>query len=47
MYSGSISATAPNYTAQCVAAAQAGADGLFPADGMTVVRVADDCFKRV
>ncbi len=39
-----ISATAPNYAAQCLAAKQAGAEMLFIIDGQTVVeKVAADC----
>jgi branched-chain amino acid transport system substrate-binding protein len=43
-YSGEISATAPNYTAQCVAAQQAHITALFIADVTAVAaRVAQDC----
>jgi branched-chain amino acid transport system substrate-binding protein len=39
-----ISATAPNYTAQCVAAKQAGANGILIGDSFPVIaRVASDC----
>lgn len=44
VYTASISATAPNYTAQCVAAKQSGADAMWVADVVTVVaRIASDC----
>lgn len=47
VYSASISATAPNYTAQCLAAKQAGADGLWVGDGSAVTaRVVEDCAKQ-
>jgi branched-chain amino acid transport system substrate-binding protein len=43
-YTASISMTAPNYTAQCVAASQGHVGALFIGDNnTTVVRVADDC----
>ena len=43
-YAGSVSATAPNYTAQCLAAKQAGVDTLFIADAQSVdVKVVGDC----
>lgn len=46
-YSASISATAPNYTAQCVAAKQQGIDALFIGDGQNIIaRVATDCDKQ-
>lgn len=44
VYTQSISATAPNYTAQCVAAKQAGVKALFIGDAFSIVaRVAADC----
>jgi len=44
VYSTAVSASAPNYTAQCLAAQQAGADVLFIADAVSVVEtVAKDC----
>jgi branched-chain amino acid transport system substrate-binding protein len=47
VYNASIAATAPNYTAQCLAAKQAGADGLFIGDSTSVIaRVATDCDKQ-
>lgn len=47
VYDSSISATAPNYTAQCLAAKQAGVDGLFIGDSISVIaRVASDCDKQ-
>jgi branched-chain amino acid transport system substrate-binding protein len=47
VYSASISATAPNYTAQCVAAKQAGVQAIFIGDSITVIdRVASDCDKQ-
>jgi branched-chain amino acid transport system substrate-binding protein len=43
-YSASISATAPNYTAQCVAAQQAGVKAVFIGDSISVIaRVAANC----
>src|SRR5207248_18502 len=43
-YLTAVSASAPNYTAQCLAAQQAGADTLFIADAVSVVEhVAKDC----
>ncbi len=43
----SISATAPNYTAQCVAAQQAHAQALFIGDSASIiVRVGADCTKQ-
>jgi branched-chain amino acid transport system substrate-binding protein len=43
-YKASVSASAPNYTAQCLAAKQAGAQALFIADAVSVVEhVAKDC----
>jgi branched-chain amino acid transport system substrate-binding protein len=42
-----ISATAPNYTAQCVAAKQAGAQGVIIGDSYSVIaRVASDCAQQ-
>lgn len=47
VYDASISASAPNYTAQCLAAKQSGADALFIADGVTVIQtVASECSKQ-
>jgi branched-chain amino acid transport system substrate-binding protein len=44
VYKASVSAAAPNYTAQCLAAKQAGAQALFIADAVSVVEhVAKDC----
>ena len=46
-YDGEISATAPNYTAQCVAAQQAGVTSLFIADISAVAaKVAQDCSQQ-
>jgi branched-chain amino acid transport system substrate-binding protein len=46
-YSASISATAPNYTAQCVAAQQAHVSSILIADGATqIVRVGQDCSQQ-
>jgi branched-chain amino acid transport system substrate-binding protein len=46
-YNGEISATAPNYTAQCVAAQQAGVTSLFIADIAAVAaKVAQDCSQQ-
>lgn len=47
VYSASISATAPNYTAPCLAAQQAGAKGLFIGDAVQVlISVAKDCVQQ-
>jgi branched-chain amino acid transport system substrate-binding protein len=47
VYSASIAATAPNYTAQCIAAQQAGADALFIGhSGAVVMKVAADCDRQ-
>jgi branched-chain amino acid transport system substrate-binding protein len=47
VYKTAVSATAPNYTAQCLAAKQAGAESLFVADAVSVVEaVARDCNKQ-
>jgi branched-chain amino acid transport system substrate-binding protein len=47
VYDASIAATAPNYTAQCVAAKQAGVTALFIGDSTSIVaRVAQDCSKQ-
>jgi branched-chain amino acid transport system substrate-binding protein len=47
VYNASIAATAPNYTAQCVAAKQAGVKALFIGDSLSVIaRVAEDCSKQ-
>ena len=44
VYNTSISATAPNYTAQCLAAKQAGVTALFIGDTTSVIaRVAENC----
>jgi len=44
VYNTSISATAPNYTAQCIAAKQAGVTAIFIGDGLTqIAHVASDC----
>ncbi len=46
-YAASVSSTAPDYTAQCLAAQGAGADALFPAaDQNTVTRIVADCAKQ-
>jgi branched-chain amino acid transport system substrate-binding protein len=46
-YSGQIAMTAPNYTAQCVAAQQANVSGFALFDnGTTVVRAAADCLRQ-
>ena len=47
VYSGSIAMTAPNYTAQCVAASQAHVTALFIGDSAaTIARVGTDCTKQ-
>jgi branched-chain amino acid transport system substrate-binding protein len=47
VYSAGVSATAPNYTAQCLAAKQAGADALFIGDGTnTIDRIATNCTQQ-
>jgi branched-chain amino acid transport system substrate-binding protein len=47
IYTASVAATAPNYTAQCLAAEQAGVKGLFIADSAAVfIRVAEDCAQQ-
>ncbi|ADP81145.1 ABC transporter substrate-binding protein [Pseudofrankia inefficax] len=47
VYAGEVSATAPNYTAQCVAAKQAGVTALFVADITAVAeKVAGDCAQQ-
>jgi branched-chain amino acid transport system substrate-binding protein len=47
VYSASIAATAPNYTAQCIAAQQAGADAMFIGhSGSVVMKVAADCERQ-
>jgi branched-chain amino acid transport system substrate-binding protein len=44
VYNASIAATAPNFTAQCVAAKQAGVKAVFIGDSTSVIaRVAQDC----
>jgi branched-chain amino acid transport system substrate-binding protein len=46
-FTGEISATAPNYTAQCVAAQQAGITSLFIADiAVVAAKVAQDCSQQ-
>lgn len=46
-YSATIAATAPNYTAQCLAASQAGVDAVFIGDASAVdQRVIDDCAQQ-
>ncbi len=48
VYNASIAATAPNYTAQCLAAKQAGVTAIFIGDSTSVIaRVAEDCNKQV
>jgi len=47
VYSGKIAANAPSYTAQCLAAKQAGADAMFIGDTADVVtRVLDNCTQQ-
>jgi len=47
VYNASISATAPNYTAQCVAAKQDGVSAIFIGDSISVIaRVAADCSQQ-
>jgi branched-chain amino acid transport system substrate-binding protein len=47
VYSASIAATAPNYTAQCVAAKQDGVKAIFIGDSLSVIaRVASDCSQQ-
>ena len=47
IYSASISATAPNYTAQCLAAKQAHVSALFIGDSASIIaRVAQDCDRQ-
>ena len=47
VYNASIAATAPNYTAQCLAAKQAGVTAVFIGDSTSVIaRVAQDCDKQ-
>ena len=47
VYSASISATAPNYTAQCVAAKQDGVTAIFIGDSISIIaRVAADCSQQ-
>jgi branched-chain amino acid transport system substrate-binding protein len=46
-YKTAVSASAPNYTAQCLAAKQSGAEALFIADAVSVVEsVAKDCAQQ-
>jgi branched-chain amino acid transport system substrate-binding protein len=47
VYKTAVSATAPNYTAECLAAKQAGVEALFVADAVSVIQgVARDCNKQ-
>lgn len=47
VYSASVSAAAPNYTAQCLGAKDAGADSLFIGDSTLVaLRIAGDCAQQ-
>lgn len=47
VYTASVSATAPNYTAQCLAAEQGGAKAVFLGDATTVIaRIAQDCGQQ-
>jgi branched-chain amino acid transport system substrate-binding protein len=47
VYNSKIAATAPNYTAQCLAAKQAGADALFVESfGPAIARVHSDCAQQ-
>jgi branched-chain amino acid transport system substrate-binding protein len=47
IYTASIAATAPNYTAQCLAAKQAGAKAVFVGDSLSIIaRVAADCDQQ-
>jgi branched-chain amino acid transport system substrate-binding protein len=47
LYSGSVAYAAPNYTAQCLAAKQAGVDSLYVSDSAAVVdRVQQDCASQ-
>jgi branched-chain amino acid transport system substrate-binding protein len=47
VYTAAISSSAPDYTAQCLAAKQAGADGIFDAEASSVITtVAGDCSKQ-
>jgi branched-chain amino acid transport system substrate-binding protein len=47
IYSGSVSGSAPNYTAQCLAAEQSGANALYVSDSAAVtVRVMQDCASQ-
>ncbi len=47
VYTASISATAPNYTAQCLAAKDAGVKAIFIGDGLQVIaKVATDCDQQ-
>lgn len=46
-YNAAVSGTAPNYTAQCVAAKDAGVDALFIADSASVfLHMAEDCERQ-
>jgi branched-chain amino acid transport system substrate-binding protein len=47
VYNASIAATAPNYTAQCLAAKQAGVTAVFIGDSTSVIaRVAENCSQQ-
>jgi branched-chain amino acid transport system substrate-binding protein len=47
VYNAAISATAPNYTAQCVAAQQSGAHSVFVGDASVITaRVVSDCARQ-
>jgi branched-chain amino acid transport system substrate-binding protein len=47
VYDGAIAATAPNYTAQCLAAKQAGVEAFFIANtGPVIARVGTDCSRQ-
>jgi branched-chain amino acid transport system substrate-binding protein len=47
VYSGAVSGSAPSYTAQCLAAKQAGANAMFVSDsGAVAVRVFKDCASQ-
>jgi branched-chain amino acid transport system substrate-binding protein len=47
VYSASIAGVAPNYTAQCLAAKQAGVKAIFVGDSISIIaRVASDCNKQ-
>lgn len=47
IYTSKVSATAPNYTAQCLGAKAAGVNALvIGTDPTTLLRVADDCYRQ-